>query len=163
MGLQAQSPPSARLSFAFMTWPVDAASVRLDQWLCAARFYKTRGLAADEVDKGRVHVNDQAAKPAKAVRVGDTVAIKRSGDPVVQVVQVLAVSKTRGSASIAQTLYAETPESASARSANKEQRRLAPEPAATITQGRPTKRDRRDMGQATERWQRWSASIDDET
>jgi ribosome-associated heat shock protein Hsp15 len=146
-----------------MTLPQDAATVRLDQWLCAARFFKTRGLAADEADKGRVQVNEQAAKPAKALRVGDLVAIKRSGDPVVQRVLVLAISKTRGPASVAQTLYAETPESAAARAASKEQRRLAPEPAATITQGRPTKRDRRDMGQATERWQRWSASIDDET
>jgi ribosome-associated heat shock protein Hsp15 len=146
-----------------MTLPPDAATVRLDQWLCAARFFKTRGLAADEVDKGRVQVNEQAAKPAKAVRVGDMVAIKRSGDPVAQHVEVLAVSKTRGPASVAQTLYAETPESAAARAANKEQRRLAPEPAAAITQGRPTKRDRRDMGQATERWQRWSASLDDQT
>jgi ribosome-associated heat shock protein Hsp15 len=76
-------------------------------------------------------------------------------------VVVRALSAVRGPAPAAQALYEETPESLAARQRAVEARRLAPEPAATQTQGRPTKRDRRQIDQAGERWQRWSASIDD--
>lgn len=133
--------------------------MRLDKWLWAARFYKTRALAVDEIDKGRVQVNGQAAKPARDVRPGDLVAIRQG--PVQRTVQVLGTSAVRGPAPVAQALYAETPESLAARSAAAEQRRLAAEPALAIVQGRPTKRDRRTLDDARHGWQRWSASIDE--
>jgi ribosome-associated heat shock protein Hsp15 len=126
--------------------------LRLDKWLWAARFHKTRGLAADEVDRGRVRVNGQPAKPARELKAGDTVEIRQ--EAVWRVVRVLALSATRGPATLAQALYAETPESVAARLKAAEARRLGVEPALAQEQGRPTKRDRRE-------WQRWSASIDD--
>ncbi len=146
-----------------MAIPQDASSkVRLDKWLWAARFYKTRGLSSEEIDKGRVLVNGQNAKPAKEVKVGDTMTI-RTG-PISRTVIVKALSGVRGPAPVAALLYEETPESQALRQAAAEQRRLAPEPAHTITQGRPTKRDRRDLQQTREpdAWNdRWSASLDD--
>ncbi|EJE51298.1 ribosome-associated heat shock protein implicated in recycling of 50S subunit [Acidovorax sp. CF316] len=140
-------------------------TMRLDKWLWCARFYKTRGLATDEIGKGRVTVNGQAAKPARDVRPGDTVALRQG--PVARTVTVRALSGMRGPAPVAQLLYEETAESIAAREAAAEQRRLAPEPAATLQEGRPTKRDRRDIERATGRvaapgWDsRWSASIDE--
>lgn len=128
--------------------------VRLDKWLWAARFYKTRALAVDEIGKGRVQVNGQDAKPSREVRVGDLLRLRQG--PVEREVQVLALSHVRGPAPAAQTLYAETPESSAAREKAAEARRLAPEPAQTITQGRPTKQDRRRLSE----WDRWSASAD---
>ncbi|MGE4335679.1 MAG: RNA-binding S4 domain-containing protein [Pigmentiphaga sp.] len=122
--------------------------VRLDKWLWAARFYKTRSLAADEIDKGRVQINDQAAKPAREVRLGDRIAIRR--EAVTITVLVLGLSQVRGPAPVAQQLYEETADSIAARQRLAEQRRLAPEPAHDIDTGRPTKRDRRDL----ERWRR---------
>jgi ribosome-associated heat shock protein Hsp15 len=139
-----------------------APSQRLDHWLWCARFFKTRTLAAEQIDLGRVTVNEQPAKAAKLLRPGDDVAIKRQGDPVRQVVTVLALARTRGPAPQAQALYAETAASREARERAAEARRLAPEPADTIRDGRPTKRDRREIGQQAERWQRWSASLEDE-
>ena len=130
--------------------------VRLDKWLWAARFYKTRSLAADEADRGRVSVNGQAAKPARELRVGDRVALRQGG--VERVVDVLVLGTIRGPAPVAQTLYRETPESVAARERAAEARRLHPEPATAIEQGRPTKRDRRRLAD----WNRWSASVDDE-
>lgn len=127
--------------------------LRLDKWLWAARFYKTRALAADEVDKGRVRVNGQPAKPARELKAGDTVEIRQ--DAVWRVLQVQALSLIRGPAALAQTLYSETAESIAARQKMAETRRQGVEPALTLEQGRPTKRDRRE-------WQRWSASIDDD-
>ncbi len=139
-----------------------ATGQRLDLWLWCARFFKTRTLASEQIDMGRIDVNDQPTKPAKLVRPGDEVTIKRPGDPVRQVVTVVGLARTRGSAPLAQALYAETAASRHAREQAAEARRLAPDPADAIQQGRPTKRDRRDIGQQTERWQRWSASLDDE-
>lgn len=136
----------------------ERAGVRVDKWLWAARFYKTRSLAAEEAARGRVSVNSQAAKPARELRVGDLVEFGH-GD-LRRAVQVRALSTVRGPASVAQGLYEESPESIAARARAAEQRRLAPEPAA-IAQGRPTKRDRRDLGHARAQWQRWSASLDD--
>lgn len=119
--------------------------MRLDKWLWCARFYKTRSLAVEEISKGRVQVNDQNAKPARELHLGDTVALRQG--VVARTVWVRALSGVRGPAPVAQQLYAETPESITARESAAEQRRLAPEPAASLTEGRPTKRDRRHIDQ----------------
>lgn len=116
-------------------------TMRLDKWLWAARFFKTRSLATQEINKGRIHVNQQMVKPAREIKPGDTLWIKR-GDTAITVV-VSALSQVRGPAPIAQQLYAETPDSIAAREHAAELRRLAPEPARQIEHGRPTKRDRR--------------------
>ena len=134
--------------------------MRLDKWLWAARFFKTRSLAAEAADRERVRVNDAAAKPAKELRVGDRVALRQDGG-LVRTVVVQGLSAIRGPAPVAQALYAETADSRAAREQAAEARRLAPEPAAALTQGRPTKRDRRDIEKAAVGWQRWSASLDD--
>lgn len=135
--------------------------LRVDKWLWAARFYKTRALAVDEINKGRVEVNEQPAKPARELKVGDVVTLRREG--LARTVVVRGLSGMRGPAPVAQQLYEETPESIRAREQSLEQRRLAPEPALTIEQGRPTKRGRRELDQARQGWgDRWSASIDDE-
>jgi ribosome-associated heat shock protein Hsp15 len=132
-------------------------TLRIDKWLWAARFYKTRGLAVDEINKGRVLVNEQAVKPARDVRPGDTVSVRQG--PVMRVVVVRGLSGQRGPAPVAQQLYEETEASRLAREAVTEQRRLAAEPALSIEQGRPTKRDRRQLDEA--RWgNRWSAGLD---
>lgn len=141
----------------------ESGKVRLDKWLWAARFYKTRGLSCEAIDKGRVMVNGQVSKPSRDVKPGDVLEL-RSG-PLVRTVVVRALSGVRGPASTAALLYDETPESVALRLAQAEQRRLAPEPALALVQGRPTKRDRRDMQQLSGRgqWnQRWSASIDED-
>jgi ribosome-associated heat shock protein Hsp15 len=116
--------------------------LRIDKWLWAARFYKTRTLASEEIDKGRVHINGVAVKPAREVKAGDTVLV-RTG-PISRSVVVQGVSDKRGGAPQAALLFTETAESIQARLAAAEQRRLAPEPALGHTQGRPTKRERRD-------------------
>lgn len=129
--------------------------LRLDKWLWAARFYKTRALAVEEIGKGRVQVNGQAVKPSRGMLPGDVVSLRQGS--VQREVKVLALSHVRGPAPVAQTLYEETPASIAAREAAAEARRLAPEPAQAITQGRPTKQDRRRLAD----WdQRWSAGID---
>ena len=134
-------------------------TMRLDKWLWCARFYKTRSLATEEIAKGRVIVNGQAAKPARDLRCGDTVALRQG--PVARTVLVRALSGARGPAPVAQLLYEETPESIAARERAAEQRRLAPEPAAALQEGRPTKRDRRNIDRARDWGSRWSASIDE--
>jgi ribosome-associated heat shock protein Hsp15 len=116
--------------------------LRIDKWLWAARFYKTRTLASEEIDKGRVHINGVAVKPAREVKAGDTVMV-RTG-PISRSVVVQGVSDKRGGAPQAALLFTETAQSIAARLAAAEQRRLAPEPALGHTQGRPTKRERRD-------------------
>ncbi|MFT4241759.1 MAG: S4 domain-containing protein [Acidovorax sp.] len=142
-----------------MSTPTD--SMRLDKWLWCARFYKTRALATEEISKGRVTVNGQSAKPARDLRCGDTVALRQG--PVARTVVVRGLSGARGPAPVAQQLYEETPDSIAAREKAAEQRRLAPEPAAALHQGRPTKRDRRDIDRASARgWgNRWSASVEE--
>jgi ribosome-associated heat shock protein Hsp15 len=115
--------------------------IRLDKWLWAARFYKTRGLAVEEIGKGRVLVNDQPAKPSREVGEGDLISIRKQEPPTV--VRVRNVSSIRGPATFARLLYDETPDSIAARERAAEMRRLAPEPALGIAEGRPTKRDRR--------------------
>lgn len=129
--------------------------VRLDKWLWAARFFKTRSLAADEIARGRVDVNGQPAKASREVGAGDTVAVTVGGFR--RTVAVLAASAVRGPAPVAAGLYREDPASVRAREDALAQRRLAPEPATSIESGRPTKRDRRDLAD----WNRWSASADD--
>lgn len=131
--------------------------LRIDKWLWAARFYKTRSLAVDEINKGRVQVNGQDAKPSREVKVNDTVLLQQG--PIQRTVVVIGISGTRGPAPVAQQLYQESRESIAARERAAEQRRLAPEPALGIAHGRPTKRDRRELGHAWDA--RWSASIDE--
>ncbi len=134
--------------------------LRIDKWLWAARFYKTRALAVEEIGRGRVEVNGQVAKPAREVKAGDTVSVRR--EAVTRVVVVRGVSSVRGPAPVAQQLYEETPESVAAREQAAEQRRFAREPALAIDHGRPTKRERRDLDQARHDWDdRWSASVED--
>ncbi|MBL0425926.1 RNA-binding S4 domain-containing protein [Ramlibacter alkalitolerans] len=137
--------------------------LRIDKWLWAARFYKTRSLATEEIDKGRVAINGQDVKPAREVKVGDTVSMRREG--LTRTVRVLGLSDMRGPAPVAQQLYEETAESLAERQKALEQRRFAREPALAIEHGRPTKRGRRDLEEAQRAgWgDRWSASIDDET
>ncbi|AVS90600.1 RNA-binding protein [Paracidovorax avenae] len=134
-------------------------SMRLDKWLWCARFYKTRALAAEEIGKGRVTVNGQAAKASRELRSGDTVALRQG--QVSRTVVVRGLSAMRGPAPVAQQLYEETAESIAARAQAAEMRRLAPEPAATLQEGRPTKRDRREIDQARDWGSRWSAAIDE--
>ncbi|MDB5892806.1 MAG: RNA-binding protein [Rhodoferax sp.] len=134
--------------------------IRIDKWLWAARFYKTRTLATDEIGKGRVQVGGHDVKPAREVHVGEMVTLRQG--PMVRTVEVRGISGTRGPAPVAQALYAETAESLATRQKAAEQRRLAPEPALSIDHGRPTKRQRRDLDNAGDPWgQRWSASIKD--
>lgn len=137
-----------------------AARVRLDKWLWAARLYKTRSLAADEIDKGRVSVNGLVAKPARELRVGDRIELRQG--VLRRELCVRGLSHVRGPAPVAQALYEETPASVQARQHAAEQRRQGVEPALAIAHGRPTKQQRRELTRASTSWQRWSASIDDQ-
>jgi ribosome-associated heat shock protein Hsp15 len=131
-------------------------SLRIDKWLWAARFYKTRSLACDEVTKHRVQINGQDIKPAREVKVGDTLTVRQGN--ITKVIVVKGISAARGPAPMAQLLYEETPESIALRAKLTEQNRMAAEPAHSIEHGRPTKRDRRQIEHA---WnERWSASAD---
>jgi ribosome-associated heat shock protein Hsp15 len=136
--------------------------LRIDKWLWAARFYKTRSLAGEEIDKGRVRINDVEAKPAKEVKVGDVVSMRSTAG--IRTVTVLGISAQRGGAPAAALLFAETAESIAARERAAEHRRLNPEPSAALEHGRPTKRDRRDLDkvkQGAKAWgDRWSASYE---
>ncbi len=129
--------------------------VRLDKWLWAARFYKTRALAAEEIGRNRVMVNEQVAKASREPKPGDRISLRQGS--VHRTVVVLAVSNFRGPAPVAQTLFEETAESLALRAKAAEQRRLGAEPAQSIEQGRPTKKDRRQLAD----WQRWRASVDE--
>ena len=128
--------------------------VRLDKWLWAARFFKTRGLSSDEIGRGRVSVNGQLAKASREVRIGDSIALRQ--DHVERTVVVKDTSNVRGPAPVAQALYEETPDSLERRLRIAAERRAGVEPAQAIEQGRPTKRDRRQLAD----WNRWSASVD---
>jgi ribosome-associated heat shock protein Hsp15 len=129
--------------------------IRLDKWLWAARFTKTRALAVEQIEKGRIQVNGQAAKPAREVRCGDLLEMRLGDSP--RTVKVLGVSNLRGPAPVAQALYQETAESLAKAEAARLARRQGVEPASSLEHGRPTKRDRRVLAD----WQRWSASVDD--
>ncbi len=132
--------------------------LRIDKWLWAARFYKTRSLASEEIDRGRVRVNGMAVKPARELRGGELLEVRIGA--VTRSVIVKAISDKRGGAPQAALLYDETPESIQQRAAQAEQHRLSPEPALSLAQGRPTKRDRREGERVREWGDRWSASID---
>jgi len=136
--------------------------LRIDKWLWAARFFKTRSLAAEEIGKHRVQVNGDIAKASREVKTGDMVSVRLGA--VTRVVEVLGVSGTRGPAPVAQQLYQETAESIAANAAARDMRRMGSEPALSIEQGRPTKRDRRALdGARRGQWDsRWSASLDPE-
>ncbi len=121
--------------------------VRVDKWLWAARFFKTRALASEAVDGGRVHLHGQRVKPAKEVKVGDRLEITTPGGT--WDVTVTALADKRGSASVAQGLYEESEESRLRRAEQQEARRLAADPSARL-KGRPTKRDRRLIHRFTE-------------
>ncbi len=117
-----------------------ADSVRIDKWLWAARFFKTRSLATDAVDNGKVRLDGERIKPARSVKIGDKLDIDNGATTWEVVVQRL--SDVRGSATVAQTLYSETEASIVRRQREAEQRRFFTEPGASL-KGRPTKRNRR--------------------
>jgi len=118
------------------------SGVRIDKWLWAARFFKTRSLATDAVSGGKIRLNGAPTKPAREVKIGDRLDVF-NGDTRWEVV-VQALSEKRGPASEARLLYAETAESITAREAEQSRRKFEHEPAAEI-HGRPTKRDRRQL------------------
>lgn len=118
--------------------------VRIDKWLWAARFFKTRSLASAAVEEGKVRLNGGRVKPARHLAPGDTLAIDNGAVALEVVVALLA--HQRGPAAVAQTLYCETAESAAQRQAQAEHKKLFPEPAAG-QKGRPTKRERRQLDQ----------------
>lgn len=120
-------------------------SVRIDKWLWAARFFKTRSLATDAVEAGKVRVNGERVKPARSVKIGERLAIDNGASEWEVVVQDL--SDVRGPAPVAQQLYAETEASIAKRQQEAERRKFFPEPGAAI-KGRPTKRDRRKLDQS---------------
>jgi ribosome-associated heat shock protein Hsp15 len=117
-------------------------SVRLDKWLWAARFYKTRALAAHAIAAGRVEVNGAPAKAARGLSIGDRLRVRKP--PYAFIIRVLAVSEQRGPAKQAVTLYEEDSEGKAARERLAHQLRIAPSPAFD-GKGRPTKRDRREL------------------
>ena len=113
--------------------------VRIDKWLWAARFFRTRAKAKEAIDGGKVHLNNNRAKPSKEIQVDDLLKITQGWDE--KVVVVKALSDTRRSASVAQELYEETPESVEKRAQVTEQRKAAGNQVRSA--GRPNKRDRR--------------------
>ena len=117
-----------------------AASMRLDKWLWSARFYKTRSLAAEAIASGRVQVNAERAKPAKNIRPGDSLFVRKP--PFEFTLTVKALSERRGPAVDARLLYEETPASVAAREKLATELRDMPPP---LFKGRPTKKDRRDL------------------
>ena len=137
-----------------MTDVTSTDKLRLDKWLWAARFFKTRSLATDEIGKGRVQVNGQAAKASREVRLSDRIELRQGH--IQRTVVVLGLSHLRGPAPVAQALYNETPESIAAREKAAVQARIAAEPSQSIEHGRPTKRNRRQLAE----WNRWSASVE---
>jgi adenine phosphoribosyltransferase len=123
-----------------------SASVRLDKWLWAARFFRSRSLAQTAIDNGRVLMGGQRVKLSRALRVGDELTIRVGDDE--RTVVVRGLDERRGPAPVAQTLYEETADSLARREARREARKVFVEPGESIEQGRPTKRDRREL----ERW-----------
>ena len=124
--------------------------MRLDKWLWAARFFKTRALAVDAIEAGHVTLNGERAKPAKLVKSADRVVVRRA--PFEHVVEVKALSDKRGPAAVAATLYEETAQSRARRGALAAEMKAQPQPRF---KGRPTKKTRRD-------YERWLRSGDDE-
>jgi ribosome-associated heat shock protein Hsp15 len=127
-------------------------SVRLDKWLWAARFFKTRSLATDAVSGGKVEVNGERAKPAKAINPGDEIRVRLASYEHVLIVRQLG--ERRGPASAAQALYEETAGSREARERLAAQLKLAPPAFVFEDKGRPTKKDRRDLARFIDRKRR---------
>ncbi len=133
-------------------------ALRLDKWLWAARLFKTRALAAEEIGRHRIQVNGQpVAKASREVRAGDRLQLRQGDCPTPRELTVTAVSLIRGPAPAARLLYRETPESVKAQAEWRAQRSYRADPATAIEHGRPTKAARRQLAE----WQRWSVSIDD--
>jgi ribosome-associated heat shock protein Hsp15 len=126
-----------------------AGRVRVDKWLWAARFFKTRSLAVEAIEGGKILLAGERVKPAKLVQAGDVVSVRLG--PYEHVVTVLAVSERRGSASVAATLYEETAASRATREKLAEQLRMAPAAFVFEDKGRPTKRDRRELDRFREK------------
>lgn len=122
--------------------------IRVDKWLWAARFFKTRSLAAEAVSGGKVEINGERAKPSRIVRLGDQLTIRRG--PYEWTIVVKLVARLRGPAPQAQQLYTETPASELKRQTIAAQLKLE-QPPEFDAPGRPTKRDRRDMARFTKR------------
>ena len=141
-----------------MTPNTKSDRIRLDKWLWAARFFKTRALASEDIGHGRIAINGVVAKASREVHLGELIELRQSGQTLREV-WVRGLSAQRGPAPVAQLLYAETPASLKRREDAAQARRQGVEPAQSLEQGRPTKRDRRQIAD----WQRWSASIDDDT
>jgi ribosome-associated heat shock protein Hsp15 len=118
------------------------ASVRMDKWLWAARFFKTRALAARACELGRIASNGQLAKPSRDVRIGDMLQVKNDGGDFQ--VEVLLLSEVRGPATVAQTLYRETDASRELRLKLAAERK-AMQQIETLPEGKPSKRDRRQL------------------
>ncbi|TXL64302.1 RNA-binding S4 domain-containing protein [Zeimonas arvi] len=119
-------------------------SLRVDKWLWAARFFKSRSLAQTAIENGRVLVGGQRVKLSRALRLGDELTLRIGDDE--RTIVVLGLDDRRGPASVAQALYEETRASVERREARRESRRFFTEPAEAIAHGRPTKRDRRQIG-----------------
>ena len=117
--------------------------VRIDKWLWAARFFKTRSLATDAVTGGKVELNGERAKPSKLVQIGDELRLRLG--PYEHVLVVRRLGDRRGPASVAQTLYEEREESRAAREKLAAQLRMAPGGFVYEEKGRPTKKDRREL------------------
>ena len=130
----------------------EADRVRLDKWLWAARFFKTRSLATEAVAGGKVEVNGERAKPAKAIKPGDEVRVRLG--PYEHTLMVRALSERRGPASVAQTLYEETAASRDARERLAAQLKMAPAAFVFEDKGRPTKKDRRELSRFIDRKRR---------
>src|SRR5690348_16001823 len=135
-----------------MSDPNQSEKLRLDKWLWAARFYKHRALATEAVAGGKVEVNGERAKPAKPLKVGDEIRLRLGAYE--HIVIVRALSDRRGPASVAQTLYEETPKSKAERERLGEQLRLAPAAFVYEEKGRPTKKDRRQLSDFIDRKRR---------
>jgi ribosome-associated heat shock protein Hsp15 len=120
---------------------------RIDKWLWAARFFKTRSQATDAVTGGKVEINGESAKPSRSVKLGDRIRLRLG--PVEYRLTVTGIAERRGSAAVAQSLYAESPESIAERERVAAQRRFAAAPAYE-EKGRPSKKDRREL----DRWKR---------
>ncbi len=121
----------------------DGDKVRLDKWLWAARFFKTRSMATEAIEGGHVHLNGDKIKPARTVKVGDMLRILAAHGEFI--VQVMALADKRGPAEIARNLYQETPESAESRARIAQDKALAPQFDHPEVRGRPTKKWRRQL------------------
>ena len=122
-------------------------NVRIDKWLWAARFFKTRSLATDAIDNGKVRLGGERIKPARAVKAGDLLTIDNGAEN--WEVAVIGISDKRGAAPVARLLYAETEASIARRANEAEGRKLYREPGSMI-KGRPSKHDRRALSKASE-------------